>query len=116
MGQLLQLLHMHVMWLTSVYTFIATCKLEDAVKDAKVVLDSDNEKETYVEDEQVVLKCDLTMGYQLAGDVNSPIVRVCLSNLTWSGMDPNCTRSKLLIMQQLKCTHLNHTRTHTDAY
>ena len=76
------------------YNFIATCKLEDAVKDAKVVLDSDKEKETYVEDEQVVLKCDLAAGYQLVGGVNSPIVRVCLSNLTWSGMDPNCTRSK----------------------
>ena len=72
----------------------ATCKLEDAVMDAKVVLDSDKEKETYVEDERVILKCDLAAGYQLAGGVNSLIVRVCLSNLTWSGMDPNCTRSK----------------------
>ena len=70
----------------------ATCKLEDAIKEEKVILDSDNEKETYVEDEQVTVKCDF--GYEMAGGINPAIVRVCLSDQTWSGIDPNCTRSK----------------------
>ena len=48
-----------------------------------------------MEDEQVMLKCDF--GYEMAGGTNPTIVRVCLSDQTWSGIDPNCTRSKLQI-------------------
>ena len=68
----------------------ATCKIEDAIIDEKVTIDS--EKDEYVQDDEVMIKCDL--GYEMGDGSTNVIVRVCLSNQTWSGADPNCTRSK----------------------
>ena len=45
----------------------------------------------YVQDEQLIIECDY--GYEMA-DGASAIVRICLSDKTWSGIDPNCTQSK----------------------
>ena len=72
------------------YFFIATCDVKDAIKNEKVKLDS--EKSTYVQDQQVKIQCD--MGYEMANGSDPAIVRVCLSNQTWSGEDPKCTPSK----------------------
>ena len=44
-----------------------------------------------MEDEQLIIECD--HGYEMANGA-SAIVRICLSDKTWSGIDPNCTQSK----------------------
>ena len=73
----------------NIYVSIATCKIEDAIQNEKVRLE--NKKAVYMQDEQLTIECDF--GYEMANDAIA-IVRVCLSDRTWSGMDPNCTRSK----------------------
>ena len=72
------------------FLFIAICDVKAAIKNEKVKLDS--EKSTYVQDQQVKIQCDV--GYEMANGSDPTIVRVCLSNRTWSGEDPKCTPSK----------------------
>ena len=78
------------------FFYTATCKLKDAIKNEKVKLVNDGAKQSYVQDEQVMIECDF--GYQMGDGSNSVIVRICLSDQTWSGVDPNCSRSKWCIV------------------
>ena len=46
----------------------------------------------YVQDDEVTFFCD--SGYQLTNSSKPYIVRVCLSDRTWSGIDPRCEKSE----------------------
>ena len=46
----------------------------------------------YIEDDQVIIVCD--SGYQMTNYSEPIIVRICMSDQTWSGLDPHCEKSK----------------------
>ena len=69
---------------------IATCNIEDAMKDEKVKVDPVSSQ--YVQDDEVTFFCDSE--YQLTNSSKPFIMRVCKSDRTWSGTDPQCEKSK----------------------
>ena len=68
---------------------IATCKIEDATKNEKVRVEPASSQ--YVQDDQIIIVCD--SGHHMANSSDPIIVRVCLSDRTWSGIDPHCEES-----------------------
>ena len=69
---------------------IATCKIEDATRNEMVKVEP--VRSQYIEDDQVIIACD--SGYQMT-NASEPIVeRTCMSDQTWSGIDPHCEKSK----------------------
>ena len=75
------------LWL---FNNIATCEIEDATKNEKVKVDPVNSQ--YVQDDEIIIFCD--SGYTLANSSKPFIVRVCLNDQTWSGIDPLCEKGK----------------------
>ena len=69
---------------------VATCKIEDAIKNEKVKVEPASNQ--YVQDDQVIIACDSE--YQMVNSSKSFIVRICLSDQTWSGIDPQCVKSE----------------------
>lgn len=73
----------------------ATCKIEDATKNERVIVEPVNSH--YIQDDQVIIICD--SGYQMDIASDPIVVRICLSDRTWSGTDPHCEKSKVTIVQ-----------------
>ena len=69
---------------------VATCKIEDATRNEKVKVEP--VKSQYIEDDQVIIVCD--SGYQMTNTSDPIIVRICMSDRTWSGINPHCEKSK----------------------
>lgn len=69
---------------------IATCKIEDAIKNEKVKVDPVSSQ--YVQDDEIIIFCNSE--YTLANSSKPFIIRICLSNQTWSGIDPLCEKGK----------------------
>lgn len=46
----------------------------------------------YIEGDQVIIVCNSE--YQMVNNSEPIIVRICMSNQTWSGLDPHCEKSK----------------------
>ena len=65
---------------------IATCKIEDATKNEKVRVEPVSSQ--YVQDDQIIIVCD--SGYHMSSSSDPILMRICLSNQTWSGIDPIC--------------------------
>ena len=68
---------------------IATCKIEDATKNKDVKVEPISDQ--YVQDDQVVIICDSE--YHTINPSDPIIVRTCMRDGTWSGIDPNCEKS-----------------------
>ena len=65
---------------------IATCKIEDATKNEKVRVEPVSSQ--YIQDDQIIIVCD--SGYHMSSSSDPILMRICLSNQTWSGIDPIC--------------------------
>ena len=72
-----------------IFVNIAKCKIEDATKNEKVRVEPVSSQ--YVQDDQIIIVCD--SGYHVVNSSDPILVRVCLSDRTWSGMDPHCEKS-----------------------
>ena len=69
---------------------IGTCKIEDATKNEKVKVEPVSSQ--YIQDDKIIIVCDSE--YQMANVSDPIIVRICMSDRTWSGIDPRCVKSK----------------------
>ena len=69
---------------------IATCKIEDATNNEKVKVEPVSSQ--YVQDDQVIIVCDSE--YHMVDNSEPIVVRICMSDRTWSGIDPHCEKSK----------------------
>ena len=83
-------IHIHLSMI--LFNNTATCKIEDATKNERVKVEPFNSQ--YIQDDHVIIVCD--SGYQMANRSDPIIVRTCLSNQTWSGIDPHCEKSELI--------------------
>ena len=72
-----------------------TCDIEDATKNEKVNVEPVSSQ--YVENDEVIIFCD--SDYQLVNSSKPFIMRVCLSNRTWSGEDPRCEKREGITSQ-----------------
>ena len=67
------------------------CNIEDATKNEKVKVEPATSQ--YVQDDEVIIYCDSE--YQMTNSSKPFVVRICLNNRTWSGIDPRCEKSEL---------------------
>ena len=63
------------------------------MKDERVKVDPISSQ--YVQDDEVTFFCDSE--YQLTNSSKPYTVRVCLSDQTWSGIDPQCEKGESIL-------------------
>ena len=68
---------------------LATCSIEDVTKDTNIKVDP--VRSQYVQDDEITFFCDSE--YQITNSSKPFVMRICLSDRTWSGTDVQCEKS-----------------------